>query len=316
MGGGTLHAFWRRFRPAAQRAAFPLLDTALEAGCTAFDTAAVYGGGLGEVILGRWIRSRRVRDQVLILTKGGHPDANGVRRVHPAFLARDLHDSLRRLRVEHVDLYLLHRDDPTIPVGLIMSGLHRFVQAGKVRQLGASNWSHTRIEAANAYAYAHGLTPFTVSSPHFSLAEMHAPPWPGCISITGAAGTEARAWYRATEMPVLAWSPLAGGFLAGRDELDDAQSAAYLSESNRERRDRAKALAREHGVALAQIALAYLLAQPMDVHPIVAASTPEKLRVLFGTRLELSAAELAWLEGGAPPSPKAGTVKEECRLPS
>ncbi|HMJ10051.1 MAG TPA: aldo/keto reductase [Polyangiaceae bacterium] len=317
MGGGSLHASWRRFSVPRDRAALTLLDAAYEAGCTSFDTARVYGNGLAERILGHWIRTRRLRDRVVIIGKGGHADAATASRVHPAFLTADLHASLRALRVERIDLYLLHRDDPSIPVGVIMSGLHRLVQAGKVRALGASNWSHTRIEDANRYAYAHGLTPFSVSSPHFSLAEMRESPWPGVLSITGEAAAGARAWYAATRMPVLAWSPLAGGFLAGSAALDEAQRRAYGSSVNDARRERLATLARERGVIAAGLALAYALAQPMDVHPIVAARSPEKLRALLeASRIELSPEERTWLESGTREQTEPRTPAQECRSPS
>jgi aryl-alcohol dehydrogenase-like predicted oxidoreductase len=195
--------------------------------------------------------------------------------------------------------------------------LHRFVQAGKVRAVGASNWTHDRIEAANLYAEARGLTPFIASSPHFSLAEMHAAPWPGCISITGAEGAEARAWYTATQMPVLAWSPLAGGFLAGRDSLDQAQTRAYRSDSNSLRRERALVIAKERGVPLAQVALAYVRGSSMKVHPIVAASSPERIRSLVqATTMQLSPAEIAWLDLRANSPTAEGVPEEACRLPS
>jgi aryl-alcohol dehydrogenase-like predicted oxidoreductase len=296
-GGGTIYGLRKRWSLSPDRRAFAVFDAALEAGSNAFDTAAIYGGGYGERTLGDWIRARRAWGRVIVIGKGGHPDSRGVSRVHPAFLEEDLHGSLRRLRVDAIDLYMLHRDDPALPVGAIMEALHRFVQAGKVLALGVSNWTHTRIEEANLYAEARGLTPFVASSPQFSLAEMHAPPWPGCISIGGAQGAEARAWYAASQMAVLAWSPLAGGFLLGRDTLDEAYARAYRSDVNVRRRERAQTLAKQRGLPLADIALAYVRGHGMKVHPIVAASTPERITSLLrATEVKLSPDEIAWLD--------------------
>ncbi len=317
LGSGSLPALVRRWPPTRERAAFALLDAALEAGCNAVDTALVYGNGHSERLVGSWIRSRRVRDAVLIVGKGGHPDAACESRVHPGFVAADLERSLRNLGVERIDLYLLHRDDPRVPVGVIMAGLHRLVQAGKVRALGASNWSHLRIEAANQYAFAHGLTPFSVSSPHYSLAEMHEAPWPGCSSITGEAGAEGRAWYEATRLPVLAWSPLAGGFLTDHGTTDEAQRRAYEGPANVARRDRLVALARERGVSAAQLALAYLLQQPLDVYPIVAARSPSRLgELLQAARIQLSAEDLSWLDTGTRNPAESRSANEEWPSPS
>jgi aryl-alcohol dehydrogenase-like predicted oxidoreductase len=295
-GAGTLHTLFRRFSLVRHRRVFELLDVALEEGCWAIDSGTVYGGGYADRVLGKWMRSRRLRERIIIIGKGGHPHRAGVSRVHPRFLAKDLDMSLRRMREDYIDLYMVHRDDPAMPVATIMDALHRFVQAGKVRALGASNWSHQRIAEANRYAEARGITPLVASSPHFSLAEWQSTPWPGCLSIGGATGAEARAWYAENKMPVLAWSPLGAGFLAGRDALSPELSRAYRSEVNLARRKRAFELAEKHGVTPAAVALAYARAQPFVVHPIVGASSPAHLRTLLrAARLTLTAEEIASL---------------------
>lgn len=289
-----LHSRWRLPRDARANA---VLDAALEAGCNAFDTARAYGDGLSESILGKWIRSRRVRDQVVVIGKGGHPDSSGRSRVGPNALTKDLDLTLRSLGLEFVDLYMLHRDDLDLGVGPIMETLHTFVQAGKVAAIGASNWTHERIEEANIYAAERGLTPFAVSSPHLSLAEMIAVPWPGCLSLTGDAGAEARAWFAATQMPVLAWSPLAGGYLLEQDAQARGRSGPYDSPKNTERRERLRALAARRGLSAGQLALAFLLHQEINVVPIVAASTPARVRELLAApAVKLSIEERDWLD--------------------
>jgi aryl-alcohol dehydrogenase-like predicted oxidoreductase len=298
LGTGHFYRLYRRWRLPRAAAAEALLDAAHEAGCNAFDTARVYGEGLSENILGKWIRARRVRDRVVVIGKGGHPDGSGASRVRPEALTEDLHRTLRCLGVEYVDLYMLHRDDPDIGVGPIMETLHSFAQAGKVAALGASNWSHTRIEEANIYAAERGLTPFVASSPHLSLAEMVAAPWPGCLSITGDKGAEARIWYGAAQMPVLAWSPLGGGYLLQQDASADRPSGGpYDSPANAKRRERLRELAARRGVSAEQLALAYLLHQEMNVIPVVAASTPDRIRELLAApNVTLSMEERDWLD--------------------
>lgn len=303
LGGGTLHALYARrnlLRPCAR--AFELLDAALGAGCHAIDIAPVYGNGTTERIVGRYLKSRAVRDRVILIGKGGHPHAPGVSRLDAAALTADLEGSLQRLGVDYLDLYLLHRDDTTLPVGSIMTALHRLVQAGKVRALGVSNWTHERIEQANAYVQSQGLTPLVASSPQFGLAGFETPPWPGCVSIGGTSGTAARAWYAATQMPVLAWSPLSAGYLAGKPDLDDAQTRAYDSEQNRGRRDRMAQMARERGVPEVRIGLAYVRSVGIKVHPVVYTQQPERLRALLaagGASEVLTAADVEWLETGS-----------------
>jgi aryl-alcohol dehydrogenase-like predicted oxidoreductase len=208
-----------------------------------------------------------------------------------------------------VDIYLLHRDDETQPVGPIVEALNEHHAAGRIGLFGGSNWSHQRLQEANDYAAAHGLVPFSASSPNFSLAEQIVPPWDGCLSIGGAAGAEARAWYTQTGMTIFAWSSLAGGFFTGRhqrgnqdsftDDFDIGCARAYGYEINYQRLDRAQALAQELGVSAAQIALAYVLCQPLPVFPIVGCRTPEEFADnLHATSLKLTPAQLAWLDTG------------------
>ena len=174
---------------------FALLDAVYDQGVTAFDTARHYGNG-NEAVVGRWVRERGLRDRVVIVGKGAHhsPERN---RVTPEDIADDLDESLRQFGFDTIDLYLLHRDDPSVPVGPIVEALNEHQRAGKIRAFGSSNWDHERIAEANAYAEAHGLIPFAASSPQFSLVEQVDAPWPGCISIGGPNGAAAREWYQA-----------------------------------------------------------------------------------------------------------------------
>lgn len=283
-----------------------LLDDIFALGCTTFDTAHVYGGGDTERTFGRWVRERGLRDQVVMITKGAHPNADRV-RVTPFDITSDLHDSLARLKMDYIDLYLLHRDDPTVEVGPIIEILNEHLRAGRIRAFGGSNWTVERIQAANAYAHAHGLVPFAVSSPNFSLAEQIKAPWKGCISIGGPSREADRAWYEAEQMPLLAWSSLAGGFFSGRFRRDNLQSfdgyfdklcaESYGSEDNFQRLDRAQQLAQQKGLSLPQIALAYVMSQPLNLFAIVGCQTVDEFREnLAASELRLSSDEVAWLE--------------------
>lgn len=152
----------------AGRDNFDVLDAALGAGINAFDTARIYGGGNSERVLGRWL-TRVDRDKVVVSTKCCHP-ALPIRfsRMSAKHARQDVERSLDCLR-SHIDILFLHRDDPRVPVGEIVEFMNVFVKEGSVRALGASNWTLARINEANAYAEAHGLTPFSVSSPQFSM---------------------------------------------------------------------------------------------------------------------------------------------------
>lgn len=286
---------------------YELLDAAFELGCTTLDTAWVYSGGNSERCIGAWMQERGNREQVVIVTKGCHHNADR-KRVTPFDLTADLHDSLARLKTDYVDAYLLHRDDLDVPVGPIVEVLNEHRRAGKVRAFGGSNWTHQRIAEANAYAAAHGLTPFTVSSPNFGLAEQVLDPWgPGCVTVSGPQNEAARAWYAANRMPLLAYSSLARGLFSGRitpenyaemaPTLDRAAQTAYCHEVNVRRLARATQLARERGVNVPQIVLAFMFGSGLHVYPIVgAASGAELAENLRAFEVKLTEKERAWLD--------------------
>lgn len=297
---GTLY-----FTESSEREAYAVYDAAFARGCNTFDTAHVYGSGQCERVLGRWIASRGIRDEVVILDKGAHP-YDGKKRVTPAEITSDISDSLDRLGVDFIDLYLLHRDDEAQPVEPIVDILNQHQREGRIRAFGGSNWSHERIQAANQYAKAQGLTPFVASSPQFSLPEMMQPVWEGCISVGGPSNQAARAWYAAEGIALFTWSSLAGGFMAGnyrRDNLnepggyfDTVTIRAYAYEDNFRRLERAQMMAANKGVRLPQLGLAYVLNQPLPIFALVGARTvAEFMDNLPALDLHLTPAELAWL---------------------
>jgi aryl-alcohol dehydrogenase-like predicted oxidoreductase len=286
---------------------FALLDQVYELGCNTIDTAHVYSGGDSERVIGRWLEARGIREEIVIITKGAAHSADR-RRMTPFDIASDLHDSLARLRTDTIDLYLLHRDDPDVPVEPIVDILNEHQLAGRFQAFGASNWSHQRIESANAYARANDLAPFVASSPQFSLADSLAEPWPLCLSISGSSGTAAQEWYAQTEMPLLAWSPLAGGFFSGkfrRDNLnkfgkrewDEMAMRTYANEANFQRLDRANILAEEKGLTAAQVALAYVMNQPMNLFAVVGPHSGEKFKAnIEASEVQLTTQEMDWLD--------------------
>jgi aryl-alcohol dehydrogenase-like predicted oxidoreductase len=283
-----------------------VLDSALEHGINTFDTAHVYGSGDNERTVGRWVGERGIRENIVIIGKGAHHNTDR-NRVTPWDITADIHDSLARFKFDYIDLYLLHRDDPTKPVGPIIETLNEHLAAGRIRAFGGSNWTHHRIQEANAYAQAHGLTPFIASSPNFSLAEQLQEPWANCITISGPAGAEAREWYSREGMALFTWSSLAGGFFSGRftrDNLDQFDNyydklavQCYCAEDNFRRLDRVKELAGEKGVTIAQIALAYVLNQPANIFALTAGANDAEIRAnVEAGEITLTPEELAWLD--------------------
>ena len=292
--------------PEHQDEDFALLDAIYELGCNTFDTAHGYGRGQCERSLGAWIQARGLREKVVILDKGAHP-YDGVTRVKPEYITSDLHESLERLGTDYIDLYILHRDDPEVPVGEIVDVLNEHHQAGRIHAFGGSNWTYQRIREANEYAQKNLLTPFVASSPQFSLVEMVKEPWGGCLSIGGNQGKEAREWYQEQQMPLFTWSSLAGGFLTGKftrdnlnsfdNGLDESTIHAYAYEENFQRLDHLRQLAEEKDVSLPRLALAYCLSYPLVIFQLVGCRSGEEFADnKKALDIELTAEEIAFLE--------------------
>ena len=307
---------------------FDHLDMADEYGVNILDTAIGYGGS--EISIGKWMKARNNRSDFVIITKGCHPGPSG-KRVTPRDLADDLNRSLERLDTDYIDIYLLHRDDLELPVAPIVEALNIHFAAGKIKSFGVSNWTHQRIEEANNYALSHGLEPFRVSSPSYSLAEQASEPWaPGTVTISGPTEEEARNWYAGNQMPVLAYSSLARGFFSGMvtrarfeaekdhimsagilfsgnatkdqrtgrgETIDPICAKAYCVEPNFKRLDRCLELAADKGCTVAQIALAFIVNSKMNVLPISGVANRDELKsTIDAVNIRLSQNELNWLD--------------------
>ena len=205
-----------------------LLDEIFEKGVNTFDTAVQYG--MMEANLGVWVQKRNLRHKVVIITKGAYPNAWRNRLTAHDILS-DIHDSFAKMETDYIDIYLLHRDDPGVPVDAIVDVLNQLRSEGKIKAFGGSNWSCERILDANEYAEKKSLIPFTVSSPHFSLAEQIQDPWGGgCLSISGAENEKVREWYAERNMPVFAYSSLARGLPSGKMKSSESADASRFFE--------------------------------------------------------------------------------------
>lgn len=284
---------------------FELLDAWRAMGGNIVDTAHVYAGGESERALGLWLKERGCRDEIVILSKGAHHNADR-RRVTPEDITCDLRDSLARLQVETIDLYLLHRDDPDVPVGPIVEALNEHLRGGRIRAFGGSNWTTERLEAANAYAASRGLQGFSASSPNLALAPPLEPVWEGCVS---ACDPDSRAWYERTGMPLFAWSSQARGFFSGRfspdDPCDEMMVRVYYHPDNWLRLRRAAELGHARGFTATQVALAWVLHQPFPTYALVGPRNLDELQSCVGAlELALTREEARWLnleaDAGAP----------------
>jgi len=269
-----------------------IFDDFFESGGNVFDTAYIYGGGKSEVLLGQWVQNRNIREKVVILGKGAHtPNCN------PAALTRQLKESLERMRMEYLDIYMLHRDNPEIPVGEFIDVLNEHKKAGRMRAFGGSNWSLERVEAANEYAKKKGLTGFSAVSNNFSLARMVDPVWAGCIA---ASDPKSRAWLTQNKMTLMPWSSQARGFFTERAHPDNTSDAemvrCWYSDDNWKRRERVIELAKKRKVLPINVALAYVLCQPFPTFPLIGPRLLSETRTsLPALDINLSPDELKWL---------------------
>jgi aryl-alcohol dehydrogenase-like predicted oxidoreductase len=273
-----------------------IMEQFLQIGGNTIDTAFIYCGGESELAIGRWLEESKQRDAINILTKGAHHDNQGP-RVNKDAIHNDLLTSLERMRVSSVELYALHRDDPSTPVGLILEALNEHIEAGRIQTIGASNWTYQRLQEASDYAEQHQLIGFSFSSPNLSLAKANEPFWAGCVSADHAT----LKWHEAHQMPLLSWSSQARGFFSGKYTAENRENAdlvrVFYSDSNWERLHRADQLAQEKNVTAIQIALAYVLNQPFPTCALIGPRNNKEMRsCLEGMQIKLTPEEIAWLD--------------------
>ncbi|MGZ9810494.1 aldo/keto reductase [Pseudoroseicyclus sp. H15] len=268
-------------------------DAFMEAGGTAFDTAHIYGQGLHERVLGQWIADRGVAKDVTVVVKGAHtpwcvPDAIGVQ----------LGMSLGRLGLDKAPIYIMHRDNPDVPVGEFVEAVARERDAGRIGIWGGSNWNTERFAEAVEYAEANGLEPPRILNNNLSLAVMERPIWAGCLTSNTP---ETLAFLRERNLTHLAWSSQARGYFLPaelRDRLPEETrpEACYGSPANEERRRRAEELAGARGVSAHNLAAAWVLAQNFPSFAVIGPRSPHEIATsLPALRVQLSPEEVAWL---------------------
>ena len=287
---------------------FKMLDLYVEKGGTVIDTGKFYGanykgGGAceSERILKKWLDLRNNRDQLVIMDKGCHPilTPDGVHhpeycRVKPDIITDDLHYSLLHTGCDYFDLYLMHRDDPNIPVGEIMDRLEQHRKEGLITAYGVSNWEKNRVEAAIEYCKEKGYQGLSVNNPSYSLAHVAKTRWPGCVY----ADDEYAKWHKVKNITLFSWAAQGHGFFA--DIYDDNApqdiKEAFFTEENFERLQRAKILGEEKGVPSINIALAYVLDQEFDACAVIGSRDRKEFEsCLEALKIKLTPQEIDYL---------------------
>lgn len=288
---------------ADEAASFAVLDAYVEAGGDFIDTADVYSrwapghtGGESETVLGRWMQARGNRQQLVLVTKVGSAMGEGPRErgLSRRWIMRAVEDSLRRLQTDYIDLYLAHYDDLETPPEETMSAFDDLVRSGKVRYVGASNYSPGRLVGALWASDRRGYARYEALQPLYNLARRDA------------YERDLQQVCREHELGVITYSSLASGFFSGKyrpgEPLPETPRAAgvrnaYMNERGFRILDSLREVAANHGATTGQVALAWILARPEITAPIASATTPDQARELAGAAdVRLDAEELALLD--------------------
>lgn len=283
---------------ADKETSFAILDAFIDGGGRMVDTADVYSlwapgnqGGESETILGQWLARRKRRDDVLIATKVGmKPDGGGA--LSPERIVQGIEGSLRRLGVDYVDLYFAHRDDPLTPLEETLAAFDRLVRSGKARSIGASNYEASRLVQSLEISRSQGLARYSVLQPHYNLVardRFEGPLQQACLKHG---------------LGVVPYYALASGFLTGKyrtahDLAGKPRGSAaekHLNEQGFRVLGAVDQVAADAGATPAQVAIAWLAAQPTVTAPIASATNVPQLQELLGAmRLRLTPAQLACL---------------------
>jgi aryl-alcohol dehydrogenase-like predicted oxidoreductase len=290
-----------------EKKSFDLMDAFVASGGNMIDTAEVYANWLqgeksiSESTIGKWMKSRANRNSLIVTTKGAHPRMSTMQisRLSREDISEDVEGSLRRLQVDTIDLYWLHRDDRNRDAGEIMETLNDLVKEGKIRYFGCSNWSTDRIQEAQHYAGSHGLQAFSANQPMWSLASVD--PSKNEDPTLVVMDENMFKLHCDTGLTSIPYSSQAQGLFTklyeGRLSLNnDSVAAIYRLDSNREKFNRIRMLAEKKSITVSQVALGYMLSQPFPTIPIIGCRTYDQLEdCLKADKVRFTEAEMAYL---------------------
>jgi aryl-alcohol dehydrogenase-like predicted oxidoreductase len=284
---------------ADEQTSFKVLDAFVDAGFNAVDTADMYSvwapghkGGESETIIGKWMKAANNRSKVLVVTKVGMDLGQGRKGLSKPYIIQAAEDSLQRLQTDYIDLYLSHTDDKDTPLQDTLEAYEQLIEQGKVRAIGASNYSAERLSEALEVSKEHGLPRYECLQPCYNLYERK--------EYEG----ELEGVCRANNLGVITYFPLASGFLTGKyrseEDLSKSQRGAGIKKYLNDRGWRILAaldqVAKQYDSKPARVAIAWVMARPSVTSPIASATSLEQLNDLVeATRLKLDAAAIELL---------------------
>lgn len=251
------------------------------------DTAHVYGDwvpgekGRSERVIGQWIKENGSRDKIIISTKGAHPDlaTMNISRLAAEDLIKDTDESLHRLNTDYIDLYLLHRDDPNVPVAEIIDSLEELKKQGKIRYYGCSNWTLSRIQEAQAYAKQKNMTGFVCNQTLFSLADVNVHNMADKTLVV--LDKEAYEYHEKSKMNLVAYMSIAKGYFTHRLQgraLSDAQKGRYDNPVNDAIYNKLIEISKKSDLTILDLSLKYVMMQKFPSVPLVSFSSERQLK--------------------------------------
>lgn len=285
----------------SKKDALRMFDIFKSEGGTCLDTAKLYTDGMSEEIIGDWLKESG-RDKMIISTKGAHPNRKtmNVSRLSKAELEEDLNSSLKRLKTDFIDIYFLHRDDKNKPAGEIIESLNSFIKQGKIRTLGASNWTAERIAEANRYAEEKGLKGFCISQIKYSLAVTN-PSYADDPTLVEMNGREYD-FYKKSKLAVFAFASQGKGFFSklaqGEEFLSEKAKERYFCEKNLERFKAVEEIKKAHGVSSSAAVLSFIYSDKnINASAIIGAKNENQLKdCLSASDFMLSEKEIEYLK--------------------
>lgn len=269
-----------------QKLTFTLLDYYVENGGNFLDTAKVYSDwrpgekSISEKTIGLWLNERKNRKNIIVATKGAHPEltAMHIPRLSKGEIIDDLNASLRNLKIDVIDLYWLHRDDPNRPVEEIVDTLTEQVSLGKIKYFGCSNWKLERIQKAQNYAQKMNCTGFVANQPYWNLAQINFDSLSDKTMVVMDEKTEQ--YHLQSQMACVPYSSQANGWFQkiAANSVSPGLQKTYSNAISEERFKRVRKLSIETGLSISQITLGYLTSQPFPVFPIIGVRNLEMLK--------------------------------------
>ena len=264
---------------------FEIIEKYIELGGNVIDCARVYTDGKAEEVLGKWITKRGKRDDLIIITKGGHPlfESMNVSRMSREEMEADLNTSLKALCVDTIDIYFYHRDDLSQPVSDLIELMESFVREGKIRYYACSNWTTERMKEADEYCKSKGYRGFVANQMLFNMAAETMKPFPDKTMV--AMDNEMLEYHKTSKNLAMPYFGVCSGFfhvLAAKGE-EAVKNSPYYTRENLELAARIEALREKYNATISQILLGFFFQQGMDICPLAGADNEQQLLEVMGT---------------------------------